>query len=341
MSSNHIPENHPKIEKNFGVLIINLGTPDNYDFFSVRRYLKEFLSDQRVIEVNPIVWKFILNFFILNYRPLIAKRNYKKIWFTNINESPLSYYTRTQARKVGEMVDESYDNIVVDYAMRYGNPSIESKINKLIDKGCQKILFIPLYPQYSAATTASTCDEISRVMSKIRWQPEIRIINQYCDNGHYIKGLVGILKKHFSEIDFKPNAVLASYHGIPQEYFDKGDPYSCFCKKTHRLFCEEIESQKLNLKTYFGFQSRFGPKEWLQPYTSDVLRQVIEDGVKDLAVIAPGFACDCVETLEEIAMGYKEEFLSLGGKNFTVIPCLNDEAYATNLVYNLIMDYMW
>ncbi|MDA9573562.1 ferrochelatase [Rickettsiales bacterium] len=341
MSSSYIPQNHPKIKDNLGVLLINLGTPDNYDFFSVRRYLKEFLSDQRVIEVNPILWKFILNFIILNIRPFTSKKNYKKIWFHNINESPLSYYTRSQSRKTQEMIDESFDNIVIDHAMRYGNPSIESKINKLLDKGCRKILFIPLYPQYCAATTATSCDEIYRVMKKIRWQPDIRIINQYCDNEYYIKGLVGILKKHFSEIDFKPEAVLGSYHGIPQEYFDKGDPYSCFCHKTHRLFSQELEKQEIDLKTYFGFQSRFGPKEWLQPYTSDILKQIIDDGIKNLAVITPGFSCDCVETLEEVAIEYKEEFLSLGGKNFTVIPCLNDENYGINLIFNLIKSNAW
>lgn len=338
--SNNLPENHPKIHKRIGVLLLNLGSPDNYDYFSVRRYLKQFLSDRRVIEVNPILWQIILNLFILTFRPIATGKKYQSIWMHDINESPLKYYTKNQAKKLNDKINNQ--QIIIDYAMRYGNPSIEERIMKLIENGCQKILFIPLYPQYCSATTATICDEIYRVVKKIRWQPEIRIVGQYCDNELYIEALVNSVKNHLQKIDFTPDAILSSYHGIPKEYFDKGDPYSCYCNKTNRLFNEELQKQKINIKNYISFQSRFGPKQWLQPYTADVIKDLVENkGVKNLIVITPGFAADCIETLEEVAMEYKDLFLELGGKNYSMIPCLNDSDDNIELINNLLEENIW
>ncbi|MFT5703745.1 MAG: ferrochelatase [Rickettsiales bacterium] len=335
-ASDNLPENHPKIHNKTGVLIINLGTPDNYDYFSVRKYLKEFLSDQRVIEVNPILWKLILNFFILPLRPLATGKKYKEIWMKEVGESPLKYYTRSQAEKLQKLVSEKDSDLIVDYAMRYGNPSIESKIDELMKKGCKKIIFIPLYPQYCAATTATVSDEIYRVMKKIRWQPEIKIAKQYPDNKIYIEALVDSVKNHIKTLDFKPDAILSSYHGIPKIYFEKGDPYSCFCRKTNRLFSEELAKQNVGIENHISFQSRFGPKEWLKPYTADVLKDLVNNGIKNLIVITPGFAADCIETLEEVDMEYRDLFLELGGKNFSLVPCLNDSDGGIKVINDLL-----
>lgn len=338
--TNFLPKNHPKIYKKTGVLLLNLGSPDGYDYFSVRRYLKQFLSDRRVIEVNPILWQIILNLFILTFRPLTTGKKYKSIWFHEINEAPLKFFTKSQAKKLAKEINN--EQILVDFAMRYGSPSIEQKINEMVKNGCQKILCIPLYPQYCSATTATICDEIYRVIKKIRWQPEVRIVGQYCDNEQYIKALVNSVKNHLEKIDFTPDAILSSYHGIPQEYFDKGDPYSCYCNKTNRLFNEELANQKIDIKNYISFQSRFGPKQWLQPYTADVIKDLVENkNVKNLLVITPGFAADCIETLEEVAMEYKELFIELGGKNYEMIPCLNDNNDHIKLIKSLMEDNLW
>jgi ferrochelatase len=334
--NNHLPENHPKIENKTGVLVMNLGTPDGYDYFSVRKYLKEFLSDQRVIEVNPILWKLILNFFILPLRPFATGKKYKEIWMKKTNESPLKYYTKSQAKKLQELLSDKHPDLIVDYAMRYGNPSIESKINELLQKGCKKIIFIPLYPQYCAATTATVTDEIYRVMRKIRWQPEIKIASQYPDNKIYIEALVESVKNHIKTLNFKPDAILSSYHGIPKIYFEKGDPYSCFCRKTNRLFGEELLRQEMGIENHISFQSRFGPKEWLQPYTADVLKELVSKGIKNLIVITPGFSADCIETLEEVDMEYRDLFLELGGKNFSLVPCLNDSEGGIRVINDLL-----
>lgn len=341
MSTDNLPNKHPKIHNKVGVLVLNLGTPDGYGYFAVRKYLKQFLSDSRVIEVNPIFWKLILNFFILPLRPFATGKKYKEIWMKDVDESPLKFYTKSQAKKLQELVSEKHPELVVDYAMRYGNPSIESKIDELLKKGCKKILFIPLYPQYCSATTATVCDEIYRSLKKIRWQPEVRITGQYPDNKFYIKGLVNSVKKHIKNIDFKPDAILSSYHGIPKIYFEKGDPYSCFCYKTNRLFSEELVKQKIGIENHISFQSRFGPKEWLQPYTADVLKELVNKGVKNLIVITPGFSSDCIETLEEVDMEYRELFLELGGKNFSLVPCLNDSDDSIKLINDLLTKNLW
>jgi ferrochelatase len=328
--------NHPKIHMKTGVLIINLGTPEHYDAKSVRKYLRQFLSDQRVIEVNPIIWQIILNLFILPFRSHSSGAKYKEIWLHEHNESPLKYYTRNQAEKLKVKLQKKNEKFEIDYAMRYGNPSIESKIHELKDNGCTKFIFIPLYPQYSATTTASISDEIFRVLKQFRWQPEFRLCGPYHDNEIYIKALVESLKSHIKTLDFKPDAILSSYHGLPAEYFKKGDPYFCFCSKTNRLFSEELIKQKIKIPNHLSFQSRFGPKKWLEPYTEDVLKKLIANNVKNLVVITPGFASDCVETLEEVNIEYQDMFKNLGGDNFSAVPCLNDSKHSINLLEHLV-----
>ena len=310
---------HPKINVGkTGVLIVNLGTPDSTNWFDIRRYLKEFLSDRRVIEVNPILWQIILNLFILTFRPSKTAKAYKEIWMKDINMSPLKYFTEMQAKKLGNKIKN--DKIIVDYAMRYGNPSINSKIKLMHEHGCENLIILPLYPQYAAATTATVCDEVYKTLMKMRWQPSLQIIPHYESNHLYIKALSNSINKKLSEIDWKPDLIVASYHGIPKKYFDKGDPYQCYCQKTSRLLSESFK--KIPIKT--TFQSRFGPQEWLKPYTDKTFEQLPKEGKKNILVICPGFSSDCVETLEEILIQGKESFKVAGGNNFDLIPCLND-----------------
>ena len=312
-------KNHPKI--NFGktgVLLINLGTPDSTDWLDIRKYLKEFLSDKRVIEVNPIVWQIILNLFILTFRPSKTAKAYKKIWMKDIDMSPLKYFTEMQTKKLSSKIGN--DIVIVDYAMRYGNPSINSKIKLMQEHGCENLIILPLYPQYAAATTATVCDEVYRTLMKMRWQPSLQIIAHYESNPLYIRALSNSINKKLSEIDWVPDLIVASYHGIPKKYFDKGDPYQCYCQKTSRLLSESFN--KVPIKT--TFQSRFGPQEWLKPYTDKTFEQLPNEGKKNILVICPGFSSDCVETLEEILIQGKESFLEAGGNNFDLIPCLND-----------------
>ncbi len=328
-------ENHPPI--NFGktgILIVNLGTPDSTSWWDIRKYLKEFLSDRRVIEVNPLIWQIILNLFILTFRPSKTAHAYKKIWFKKTNESPLLYYTKAQAEKLKQKIEQ--DTISVDFAMRYGNPSIKSKLNFLKEKGCENIIILPLYPQYAAATTATVCDEVYRSLMKMRWQPSLQIIPHYESENLYIEALVKSIKKKVSEISWKPDLIIASYHGIPKSYFDKGDPYQCYCQKTSRLMKEQFTS--IEIKT--TFQSRFGPQEWLQPYTDKTLESLPGQGIKNILVICPGFSSDCVETLEEINIQGKESFLKSGGVNFDLIPCLNDNPDHIKLFEALIKRYL-
>ena len=313
-----------------GVLVINLGTPDSTSWFDIRKYLKEFLSDKRVIEVNPIIWQIILNLFILNLRPSKTAKAYKEIWMKDENISPLLYYTQKQAEKLAKSITE--ENVIVDFAMRYGNPSIKSKIDKLHSKGCENLIILPLYPQYAAATTATVCDEVYRVLMKMRWQPSLKIIPHYESNSLYVGALVNSIKKKISEINWKPDLILASYHGIPKKYFDKGDPYHCYCHKTTRLISEKLNS--FEIKT--TFQSRFGPQQWLQPYTDKTLENLPKEGVKNVLTICPGFSSDCVETLEEILIQGKESFISSGGENFDMVPCLNDNDDHIILLKSLI-----
>ena len=322
---------HPPV--NFGktgALIVNLGTPDSTSWFDIRKYLKEFLSDKRVIEVNPIIWQFILNVFILTFRPSKTAKAYKEIWMKDKNISPLLHYTQNQAKMLSSAISE--ENLIIDYAMRYGNPSIRSKIASLHQMGCENLIILPLYPQYAAATTATVCDEVYRTLMKMRWQPSLKIVPHYESDPLYIEALVNSLNKKINEIDWKPDLILASYHGIPQKYFDKGDPYHCYCHKTTRLISEKFTS--VEIKT--TFQSRFGPEKWLQPYTDKTLESLPKEGKKSVLAICPGFSSDCVETLEEIQIQGKESFLESGGENFDMVPCLNDNEDHISLLKSLI-----
>jgi len=328
-------DDHPKIKfGKTGVLLVNLGTPDSTSWLDIRKYLKEFLSDRRVIEVNPILWQIILNVFILTFRPSKTAHAYKKIWFKNVNESPLLFYTRSQATKLNNIIGS--DLVKVDFAMRYGNPSIRSKLNLLQKEGCENIIILPLYPQYAGATTATVCDEVYRSLMRMRWQPSLQIIPHYESNPLYIEGLVKSIKRKISEINWKPDLVIASYHGIPKSYFDKGDPYQCYCQKTTRLISEKMP----DIKIQTTFQSRFGPQEWLQPYTDKTLDNLPNQNIKNVLVLCPGFASDCVETLEEINIQAKESFLKNGGKNFDLIPCLNDNPDHIKLFETLVKKYL-
>ena len=326
-----IDKNHPPVKYGkTGVLIINLGTPDSTGWFDIRKYLKEFLSDRRVIEVNPIIWQIILNLIILNLRPSKTAKAYKEIWMEKENMSPLLYYTKKQSEKIAQSIFS--ENIKIDFAMRYGNPSIKSKIYKLHEMGCENLVILPLYPQYAAATTATVCDEVYRTLMKMRWQPSLKIIPHYESDMLYIQALVNSINKKINEINWEPDLILASYHGIPKKYFDKGDPYHCYCHKTTRLISEKFNSIKIKTT----FQSRFGPQEWLQPYTDKTLESLPKEGVKNVLTICPGFSSDCVETLEEILIQGKESFLNSGGENFDMVPCLNDNDDHILLLKSLI-----
>ena len=324
-------EKHPEVKHGkTGALIINLGTPDSTKWLDIRKYLKEFLSDRRVIEVNPIIWQIILNVFILNLRPSKTAKAYKEIWMKEENMSPLLYYTKKQAEKLSKSI--SNENLIIDFAMRYGNPSIKSKIIKLHEEGCENIIILPLYPQYAAATTATVCDEVYRTLMNMRWQPSLKIIPHYESDPLYVDALINSINDKLKSINWKPDLILASYHGIPKKYFDKGDPYHCYCHKTTRLISEKFKS--IEIKT--TFQSRFGPQEWLKPYTDKTLENLPSEGKKNVLAICPGFSSDCVETLEEILIQGKKSFTDSGGENFDMIPCLNDNDDHINLLKNLI-----
>ena len=318
-----------------GLLLINLGTPDSTSWWDIRRYLKEFLSDKRVIEVNPLLWKIILNLFILNLRPSKTAKAYKEIWMKREDMSPLRYFTIMQTKKLAQNIGNK--NLLVDYAMRYGNPSIKSKIKKLQKEGCENIVIFPLYPQYASPTTATVCDEVYKTLMKMRWQPSLQIIPHYESEPLYIAALVNSLNKKISEISWKPDLIIASYHGIPKKYFEKGDPYHCYCQKTTRLLSEKFTN--IDIKT--TFQSRFGPQEWLKPYTDKTLENLPKEGKKNVLVICPGFSSDCVETLEEISIQGKKSFLDNGGENFDLVPCLNDGDDHINLLVYLAKKHIF
>ena len=330
-----ISDQHPKIRfGKTGVLLINLGTPDSTKWWDIRKYLKEFLSDRRVIEVNPIIWQIILNLFILTFRPSKTAHAYKKIWLKDQNESPLLFFTKNQTSKLKKKIGT--EKIIVDFAMRYGNPSIKSKMLQLKNEGCENIIILPLYPQYAAATTATVCDEVYRSLMSMRWQPSLQIIPHYESHTLYIDALVKSLEKKINELVWKPDLIISSYHGIHKSYFDKGDPYHSYCHKTTRLIREKFN--KVEIQT--TFQSRFGPQEWLQPYTDKTLEELPKKGIKNLLVICPGFASDCVETLEEINIQGRESFIESGGENFDLVPCLNDNEDHINLFDNLVKKYL-
>ena len=316
-----LPPKHPGVKpQKTGLLLVNLGTPDATDYWSMRRYLSEFLSDRRVIETNPFLWQLILQGPILTFRPSKSGAAYDKIWMKDKDKSPLLYYTEEQTDKLAERIGS--DELIVDFAMRYGNPSMQSKIEKLKDQGCDQICVLALYPQYAAATTASVYDKAFDVLSKMRWQPALRTAGAFHDDPAYIEALAHSLDSQIKALDFVPDALLLSYHGIPKSYFEKGDPYHCHCMKTTRLVREALGWSEKFCRT--TFQSRFGPTEWLTPYTDKTLEELGREGVENVAVAAPAFISDCVETLEEMDIEARETFIEAGGKNFATLDCLND-----------------
>ncbi|MBI4274641.1 MAG: ferrochelatase [Rhizobiales bacterium] len=329
-SSNRLNE----LPSRIGVLLVNLGTPDATDYWSMRRYLKEFLSDKRVIEDNSLTWKLVFNFIILTLRPRRRGRDYDKIWNRARNESPLKTITRSQSEKLAAMLGTAGSRILVDWAMRYGNPSIRTRLDALVAQGCAGILLVPLYPQYAAATTATVCDAAFAALAAMRTQPTLRVAPPYYDEPFYIEAITSSLRAELAKLPFKPDIVLASFHGIPLAYAEKGDPYPSHCAKTAWLIRE-----KLGLaddKFIMTFQSRFGRAEWLQPYTDKTVESLAKSGVKNLAVVMPGFAADCLETLEEIAVENAEIFKRHGGENFAAIPCLNDSDGGMTVIRELV-----
>lgn len=326
----HAPDGHPDVlQGKVGLLLVNLGTPDGTDYKSVRRYLSEFLSDPRIIEVSPLIWQPILQGPILTFRPKKSGEAYKKIWTDE--GSPLLVYTRRQAEMLNARIGS--ERLVVDFAMTYGNPSIASKIEALKAKGCDRIAVMALYPQYSATTSASVYDRSFNALKDMRWQPAVRTAAPFHDHPVYIEALAASISEHIAGLDFEPERVLMSYHGIPKAYFEKGDPYHCHCHKTTRLV-----SEKLGWADGFAmttFQSRFGPTEWLQPYTDKTLEALPEQGVKKVVAVSPAFISDCLETLEEIAMEGRDSFMEAGGTHFSVAPCLNDSERAIDLLETL------
>ncbi len=316
------PANHPAVRHGkVGVLLVNLGTPDGTDYTSMRRYLKEFLMDRRVIEWSRLKWYPILFGIVLNTRPQKVGKAYEEIWNKDRNESYLRTYTRSQAELMTEALKDLPD-VVVDWGMRYGQPSIGARIEALQKAGCDRILLFPLYPQYAASTTATVNDKAFEKLMAMRWQPALRTVPPYHDDPVYIDALANSVTSHLATLDWEPEIILTSFHGIPQSYFDKGDPYYCQCQKTARLLRERLGLSKERLM--ITFQSRFGPEEWLQPYTDKTVEKLARDGVKRIAVMNPGFVSDCLETLEEIAGEAGEIFHEHGGEKFTHIPCLND-----------------
>ena len=318
----HLPPDHPAIPpRRVGVLLVNLGTPDATDYWSMRRYLKEFLSDRRVIEENRLKWWLVLNLIVLTVRPGRKGRDYEKIWNRKRNESFLKTITRSQSEKLAADFAKN-PRILVDWAMRYGNPSIASRLDAMQAAGCDRILIVPLYPQYAAATSATVCDKAFEALARMRWQPALRVAPPYYDEPVYIDALAKSVKTQLAKLRFKPDVILASFHGMPEEYLRKGDPYHCQCVKTARLLRKKLKLDDERL--IMTFQSRFGPAEWLKPYTDATVKALAERGVKSISVITPGFSSDCLETLEEIAMENADIFRQAGGTNFAAIPCLND-----------------
>lgn len=329
-----LPAGHPPVKQGkVGVVLINLGTPEGTDYGPMRRYLREFLSDRRVIEWPRAIWLPILYGIVLVRRPKKSGQAYATIWNMERNESPLRTFTRAQGEKLAaSMAGE--EHVVVDWAMRYGEPSIASVVERLIAQGCHRILAFPLYPQYSATTTATVNDKLFEALMKMRFQPAVRTVPAYYDEPVYIEALARSIEKHLATLAFEPEVVIASYHGIPKSYFERGDPYHCHCKKTTRLLRERLGWDEKKLIT--TFQSRFGPEEWLQPYTDKTVEKLAKEGVRSIAMFNPGFVSDCLETLEEIAIGAGEIFHHAGGEHFTHIPCLNDSEEGMAVIEEMV-----
>lgn len=320
----HAPADHPKVAQGkTGILLANLGTPDDYTYWPMRRYLNEFLSDQRVIDYPAWKWQPLLQLIILTKRPFSSGKAYESIWDKERGESPLMSITKDQTARIAEMMAERHgDQVMVDFCMRYGNPSTDSKVRKMVEAGCERIVFFPLYPQYAGATTATANDQFFRSLMKEKWQPASRTVPAYCDHPAYIEALAKSVEDAYADQEKRPELLIVSYHGMPKRYLMEGDPYHCLCQKTTRLLKERLGWADTDLRT--TFQSQFGPEDWLRPYTVDEVAKVAsEEGKKRIAVIAPAFSADCIETLEEINEEIKESFEHAGGEDFLYIPCLN------------------
>ena len=315
------PEGHPAAKAGrIGVLLMNLGTPEATDYWSMRRYLKEFLSDRRVIETSRLVWWPVLNLIILTKRPGPKGKDYASIWNKDKNEGPLKTITRAQAEALQSALAD--ERIVVDWSMRYGFPRTAERIQALLDQGCDRILAVPLYPQYAAATVATACDQVFAALQTMRRQPTIRIAPPWHDDPVYIRAIEANMRASLEKLDFEPDVILVSFHGVPRSYLDKGDPYYCQCVKSHRLLREAFgwPAERFRLT----FQSRFGNEEWLKPYTDETVIELAKAGVKKLAIVAPGFTADCLETLEELDGENRHYFEENGGERFAYLPCLNE-----------------
>jgi len=327
-----LPADHPRIRPGrVGVLLMNLGTPEGTGYWPMRAYLKEFLSDQRVIEEPRWKWWPILNLIILSVRPGKKGKDYASIWNKERNEGPLKTITRSQTEQLAaRLKDFAGERIVFDWAMRYGFPDVKSRIKHLQNAGCDRILLVPLYPQYAAPTSATACDHAFRALMEMRWQPAVRVAPPYHDDPAYIGALATSMRASLAKLDFEPEVILCSFHGMPKEYLLKGDPYHCQCVKTWRLLGDELglPAERFRLT----FQSRFGPDEWLQPYTDETVKALAQGGTKSLAIVAPGFSADCLETLEELDVENREIFLHNGGKQFAYLPCLNDSAEGIDVI---------
>ncbi len=335
----HAPNDHPKIAAGkVGILLANLGTPDGTDYWSMRRYLSEFLSDKRVIDYPAWKWQPLLQGIILSKRPFTSGAAYRTIWNEELNESPLMTITRAQTEALREALHDSYgDRVMVEFCMRYGNPSTASKVREMTAAGCTRILFFPLYPQYAGATSATANDAFFRALMQEKWQPTARIVDPYFDRPDYIDALAQSVERAYAEMADKPEMLICSYHGVPKRYLMEGDPYHCQCQKTTRLLKERLGWADTEIAT--TFQSQFGPEDWLRPYTVDeVARLAREEGKRRIAVIAPAFSADCIETLEEINEEIRESFEEAGGEKFTYIPCLNDDPVHIAALAQVIRD---
>ncbi len=333
-SPGRFPAGHPPVKHGrIGVLLLNLGTPDGTDYWSMRRYLKEFLSDRRVIEEPRWKWWPILNLIILTVRPGAKGRDYAAIWNKERDEGPLKTITRAQAEKLSERLGGE-PRVVVDWAMRYANPSTESGIRRLMDEGCDRILLVPLYPQYAAATTATAADQAFRALMRMRWQPSVRLAPPWHDDPAYIDALAASIERHLARQPFKPEALIATFHGMPEKCLQQGDPYHCQCQKTARLLRERLGWPADAWHT--TFQSRFGNDPWLRPYTDETVERLARSGIRRLAMVAPGFAADCLETLEELDVENREIFVKHGGAQFTYVPALNDSEPGLDVIEKVV-----
>ena len=333
--TNAVAGNESAPATGIGVLLVNLGTPDAPTPAAVRPYLKQFLTDPRVIEKDSLFWKMVLNGVILPLRSRRKARDYQSIWNRDKDESPFKTITRSQAQKLAGILEPLGKHVIVEWAMRYGSPSIASRLDAMVTSGCERILVMPLYPQYSAATTATVCDEVFRYLMRQRRQPALRILPAYYDDLYYIEVLASSLKAELKGLSFAPDVIIASYHGMPKDYVAKGDPYQSQCARTTELLRKQLGLDEAKLT--MTFQSRFGRAQWLEPYTINTVKALARKGVKNLVVMMPGFSADCLETLEEIAVENARVFKRYGGRNFAAIPCLNDSEAGMLMILQLAM----